>query len=315
MEFHFKLHLLLFLLLFSSCVREEILNDIQSDHFQSQLVIHSLISPGDSIFVSVGKSLPLGSTLISSKVANATVTLYNEEGNSIELSLIKDGYYTSVYGVSQKNFSIQLGSTYSLSVNHPDLPDVEANCTVPTLATSLDDVQYLGKSKIPDDDELWYDILISWYDSSPYLHRTYTIAKYQEKHFEGKNLLEEGIYYINHDPFHGIKKTDSLFTYDNHLPSQGYYYPNSSGSPIVNLNERIPTYTTYELTIYLITPDEHMARYQASQDIFAQNEDALSSDSFIDLYRGIIPEYSNVKNGLGVFGAYLRSEPVYLTLE
>ena len=301
--------------LLSACVREEVLDDIQSDYFEQQLVIHSLISPDDSILVNVGRSGPLGDSLQATKVTNASVTITDEQGQVVQLPLVQEGYYTTVYGISQQDFAIQAGATYTLSVTYPELPTVEASCTVPEAATPLEAVKYVGKSRIPDDGRFTYDVQVNWYDSGPYLHRVYFSGDYTTINPEDGSILEQETYHYRQDPFHGIEKVDSLFTYYDTFFSSDFIYPDTLPDGTTPYLEQIEAPTTYQLATYLITPDEHMARYQASQEIFAQNESELSSSSFIGLYRGIIPEYSNVQGGLGVFGAYLRSEPVYLTLE
>ncbi len=299
----------------SACAREEVLDDIQSEYFQPQLVIHSLIGPGDSILVNVGRSGPLGDSLQATKVTNASVTITDEQGQIVQLPLVQEGYYTTVYGISQQDFSIQVGATYTLSVAHPELPAAEASCTVPETATPLKAVKYVGKSRVPDDGRFTYDVQVSWYDSGPYLHRVYFSGEYATTNPEDGRILEQGTYQYRQDPFHGIEQVDSIFTYYDSFFSSKRFYTDTLPNGTILSSEQIEAPTTYQLATYLVTPDEHMARYQASQEIFAQNESELNSDSFIGLYRGIIPEYSNVRGGLGVFGAYLRSEPVYLILE
>ena len=300
----------------NGCVREEVLDDIQSDYFQPQLVVHALLSPGDSILVNVGQSVPLGDSVQTSKITDATVLLSNEQGDTVHLPLVQSDFHKTIYGVSQHELPIRPGATYVLRVIQPQLSEVKAQCTLPTVATPLDRVEYMGKESIPDDDRQMHNVRVSWYDSGPFLHRVYFVDNYQGVNPENNEVIEEGEYYYGHDPFHGIVQTGYFFTYDYNFASNGVFYPDLYVSGDTEYTgEPVDVSLVHHLTTYLITPDEHMARYQASQDIFARNRDALGSESFIELYRGIIPEYTNVEGGLGVFGAYLRSEPVYLTLE
>ncbi len=291
------------------------LDDIQSDYFEPQLVIHSLITPEDSVLVNVGRSGPLGDSLQTSKVTDASVTISNGRGRTAQLPLLRENFYTTVYGISQQDFSIRAGATYTLSVTHPELPTAEASCTVPGTATPLEAVRYVGKSRVPDDGRFTYDVQVSWYDSGPYLHRVYFSGDYATTNPKDGSILEQGEYQNRQDPFHGIEQIDSLFTYYDSFFSGEIIYTDTLPNGTIVSSEQIEAPTTYQLATYLVTPDEHMARYQASQEIFAQNESELNSDSFIGLYRSVIPEYTNVRGGLGVFGAYLRSDPVYLTLE
>ena len=295
-------------------VREEVLDEIQSERFRPQLVVHSLISPGDSIFVNVGRSIPLGDTVETSEVTDAVVTLSDEQGNTVEIPLVQTDYHTAVYGLSQEKFSIQAGHTYTLSARHPKLADIRAECTVPEKATSLISVEYVGNSNVSNESR--YNVQVSWHDTNEYLHRVYFISEYQSVSVEDRTTLEKGISYYGHDPSHGIIQTGDFFIYNHDFVLNGVFYPDLyvSGDTVFT-GEPIEVLLIHHLTTYLITPDKHMARYQESQEIFAHNRDALGSDSFIELYRGVIPEYSNIQGGLGVFGAYLRSEPVYLTLK
>ena len=305
------------LVIITSCVREEVLDNIKSDYFQPQLVIHSLLFPGDSVFVSVGQAVPLKDSVQATKVTEATVILSNDHGDNIQLPLIQNNFYTTVYGISQQNFPIQAGHTYTLSVTHPTLPKVEATCTVPMVATPLTKVAHIGNSLVPGENNYQYNVQASWYDRGEYLHRIYFTGQYEVTNSQNDTLIDKRSIYRSHNPIHGIEQVDSLFTYQDVFFQGGSYVPLIYGSDSTyrNSNEIISTKITYHLITYLITPDEHMARYQAALDFYSQNRDALNSDSFIEFYRGIIPEYSNVRGGLGVFGAYLRSEPVNITLE
>ena len=311
----YRMLFLLALFVLLACAREEVLDDIQSDYFEPQLVIHSLITPGDSVLINVGRSGPLGDSLQATRVTDALVTITDGQGRAVRLPLVREDFYTTVYGISEQDFSIQAGTTYTLSVTHSELPAVEASCTVPETATPLQAVRYIGKSRFPDDGRFTYDVQVTWYDSGPYLHRVYFSGDYTTTNPEDGRILEQGVYRYRQDPFHGIEQADSLFTYYDSFFSSKRFYTDTLPNGTILSSEPIEAPTTYQLATYLVTPDEHMARYQASQEIFAQNESELNSGSFIGLYRGIIPEYSNVRGGLGVFGAYLRSEPVYLTLE
>lgn len=298
----------------TGCVREEVLDDIESKYFKEQLVIQSIISPGDSVFVYVGKTIPLGDSIEEAKVFDASITLSDGEEHSVSLPLLNSN--TPVYGISQKNFPIEAGKTYILAVKHADLPAISASCTVPSVATSIDTLEYLGTTTTEEND-VPYLVRAKWKNTDqPYLERIYALDHYQKYLSEDNSFLEEGTYYTNPDAFHGIQSVDSYYIYNEQFSKSTFYIDTFIEGGIVKYaGPSMEAYMVHEVEYYLITPDENLAQYQSSFDFFRQNRSALEDDSFIDLYRGVIPEYSNVKNGLGVFGAYLRSEPVHIYLQ
>lgn len=304
-------------ILFISCAREKVLDDIESQYGRPRLVVHALLSPGDSVLVNLGQTLSLGDTALAGKVVDASVVLRNERGEAVELSLLRTTPQAGVYAVGQNIFPIQANTIYQLTVTHPNFPDVTASCKIPAVATPIREFTYTGKSLIPDDSNEQYDVVLRWQNSNDLLHRVYFVGSYQQTATGSNSVLDEGITYQGLDPFHGILQTGDWYSYQTSFFATGVFYPDldTLADGTILAGRIVSTEITYQLDAYLVTPDIHMARYQESQEIFAQNRDALNSSSFIELYRGVIPEYTNIEGGLGVFGAYLRSEPKSLRLE
>lgn len=311
-----KFFLYLILLMLVGCVREEVLDELNREYFRPQLVIHGLITPGDSIFITVGRAVSLGDTIQSSKVTDAVVTIANETDKSVQIPLVKETYNAAIYGLSQRLFPIKEGEMYTLSVSHANLNSIRATCSVPPDATPINEVKRLGITKAPDDNSRRYSVLVQWHDTSEHLRRVYFVDDYQMVNPENNRVLSQGTNYTESYTFHHTEEVEDLFSYEHDFLLDGTFYTHidTVGDTVFYGSETIAVDIHHRIKTYLITPDQHMALYQQSWEIFAGNREALGSDSFIELYRGIIPEYTNIEGGLGVFGAYLRSEPVYLNL-
>ncbi len=297
-----------------ACTRKEVLDDIDSQYFKDQLVIHSIISPGDSIFVYVGKTIPLGDSIIeNAKVFDAQVTISDASGKAIELPLLKPD--TPVYGISQDDFAIRAGETYTLSVSQTDYLVASASCTVPDKATPITEVQNAGTIFV-EEGQTDYLVRVLWEDTDrPYVETIYAIDHYAYFNSETDSFLEEGTQYRSVGVFSDIQRVGQQYMHEDQ-----FFKALGSNMCVSNVpsscKRDIPEVTIiHDVNYYLITADENLAQYQFSFDFFRRNERILDSDSFLGLYRGIMPEYSNVENGLGVFGAYLRSEPYYIRLE
>jgi hypothetical protein len=72
-------------------------------------------------------------------VAKSTVTLSN---GTQTVKLIPDSFLTGVFKISAKNFKVESGKTYYLSVNTFDGKKAEANCTIPSSVVDTTSISY-----------------------------------------------------------------------------------------------------------------------------------------------------------------------------
>jgi hypothetical protein len=130
---------LIFLLIgLSGCEKELDASFVSSE---KQLVIQGYICPQDTLIqIAVGLNKVLGETVgnIYRPITDAKVIL-SEGSKSVKLSLLKTLRTDSLnnwsrYGVSAKEFSIESGKTYNISVSYNNMPNAQAKCTIPSNA-------------------------------------------------------------------------------------------------------------------------------------------------------------------------------------
>ena len=299
-----RIFLLFLLLSLCACVREEIVDDLEGTFYKEKLVIQSILSPGDSIFVYVGKTLPYTQEVTPEAgfVFDAKVTLQNSQGTTITLPLLNPDI--PVYAIAQPDFPILPGETYHLSVLTPHNA-AKATCTVPAKATEWESVNYKGTEENEGDTYAIVQGIWKQKHPSTYLERVVV------------NLLSENVGEIGNSDStgqHDLTKKGELFSGNYNLDTDynniGHLYTVEESFFKKGGENTISYWEIKEVTFYLITPDQHLSGYTDAFDKFYYIEENLQGNELFSLYRGIIPEYTNIEGGWGVFGAYLVSQPI-----
>lgn len=248
---------------------------------QSKIVVNCILTPSDSVFASVHKLLRVYDTSVNypnynDGINNATVILENTTTKEkITLFyLSKNG----LYGNSQTRLKITSGNTYTLTVSAPKFQTVISTCKVPEKAAIFDGFKY---------SEPYNDGLIGnrrriegrWQDVSA-----------TDSYYYGINLVSQ------------IKNGNQISSYsltsfsDNITKTSKTYFYQSD----ITDNEFPKIYT-------LLTAEENLYKYYVSAEKIKGIASSGSRD-FFGAFQGIIPEYSNIKNGHGVFGAFLGTK-------
>ncbi|MFP4096462.1 MAG: hypothetical protein ACLFUB_18415, partial [Cyclobacteriaceae bacterium] len=55
----------------------------------------------------------------------------------------------------------------------------------------------------------------------------------------------------------------------------------------------------------IVTLNQDLADYYQAYEVNHANKESLDFGLFLRLFKGVLPEYTNINGGLGVFGAYL----------
>jgi hypothetical protein len=302
-----------FLLLFSvSCIREDIINE-NLPEFQQKMVVNCLLTPGDSIYAYITKSNPITGGVIKLEdyyVLNASVLIKDSLGNHIELK--KTSTTKPVYSASQATFMIKAGQNYLLEAKADGLPSVSAKTTVPDKKLtwsqinsydilipdeymSTEGVEVNGNWTIPNGFTNGYLIYIRqtneilmneiWADH---------ISEQQESSSTIKTIGDKGVYINQYEKikYDGIYVTCSFPSNKCTVDSVG------------KVNFKLK-----KIEICLITTDTHLASYNEALEIYS--DIWFSKGSFLSQYKGIIPEYTNIEGGLGVFGSYLSDNSTF----
>ncbi|PRD54064.1 DUF4249 family protein [Sphingobacterium gobiense] len=262
------LTLLLGLLVSFSCVRQEII-DIDGEHISPKLVVLAYLTPGDSIRIFVNKSIPFGNPVdpVHTDVLNATVILRNDAGAKQQLDLSIPSI--PIYTCSQEDFPVIQGQTYHLTVSAPDMTTVTARTTVPERAAT------------------WKSATISQTNDGG-------------NQFSGSwdALLDEQDIDYGVFVYRSAEPQDLLFGNESIIPKSGGY----------TVERVVYTGTGSSLEAVLVTRTKMLGNFSKMAELTREMEMYYSDARFYEIisgFKGVIPQFSNIENGLGVFGSYL----------
>lgn len=310
---------------------ETILDEIPSSKLprpEVQLVIASFISPQDlQINVKVTESTPLfsdfkssnagfyvidGDTVIndgSNVVGNAVVTIESSSKKSVKLNFDKED---QIYTVSTSNFQIQAGETYTLKVSSEGR-NATATCTVP-LNRGLISKYTIDSTKQVDFgvERKGYKIKMNWNDLKNETN-TYRVRAYAEfEYLEPKQVSGDKVVYqlvVSKTPafWNGQFSDDAAYINDTNLDGkalqspQGLLLPNLFNRRIELNGIRYEAKITEKkpmIVMELLTIENNYKQYHLS---IIKHENA-EDNPFAEPYS----VFSNVKGGLGCFGASNR---------
>jgi len=284
MKFHLKIRpLYLFFLfgffVFNSCIREEIIDDETiSALYKEKLVVYCLLTPGDSIYAYIASTAPFSQIADKPEdyyVFDALVELSDDINNSIPLVLKSDSF--PLYAASQENFNITQSAQYHLHVTTPGGLSVRASTTTPHTFAKLNQEnvsQYTLYDEVFGYNQI-VEVLLYWETVSEYSY--------------GYHLYSGSSNSINY----GIAILENYYSAGNmNFCQYGYNMFFRDSNRICD-------------TLYLATTDENLANFIKVHEIFEQIKNVLDGGSFLNLFRGVIPETSNIEEGVGIFGSYL----------
>jgi len=303
------------LLLLVSCYRESVL-DIDGAYSKEKLVIYSLLSPQtDSIFVSLTKTSSDFKQYFDtlSTLPEGTVII---RGDGQEVALTKISSIPTLYGCAQNDFQIKSGFEYNLFVQIEGFDDVTAKTRVPEKCI------WINASKP----------VCSIFENN-YGLRSY-VYTFKSEFTTSVNPLENNRSLVNYQGYEYVLEpsSDTLdgyrgfhFIVKDTLKLNGHFYGDRVYSTIdvdkkivemklfedyvYNENKGNNYYTPIgilynKLTFYLFTYDanhsESMNTLRLANKLIPSNDiDDFTSSS------AIIPSYSNIDGGYGVFGSYV----------
>ena len=276
------------MLFFNSCYRETVL-DIESLNKQPKLVLHGVLTPGDSIKVVLTRTFSVKETIRvdDGVIENANVSIVDvKTGKTAQLKVV--GSKKMVYGQSQDSIQILPGHTYKIEANAKGYDGITAETTIPDERTCWSE-KYITNSNINygNTEREYYKFVGEW-----------------------KSLTGDD-YYI-------VSENSKYNRYDGKTDINSYHYINYQKSGEKYKIEIEPFTLSSSIfqesnTVLLMTTDENLYQYKKNYDIMdarADEDDYTSFDSFIDGFRGILPEHSNVNGGIGVLGSYLKDTAV-----
>lgn len=263
------------------CANEQVIEDITFPTAQTQVAVYCFLTPADSIFASVKtlQTIDRQTKDSTASVLNARITLENRRTS--QQVILRYLGHDGLYGCSQKELAVLAGDPYRLSVSPTSQSTTQAECTVPAQSAAIQTVAY-GE---PYDDGLTKRrrITFFWHDVSPTPTR-YNYALIYQFAFQQpqSNSVTSGTNFIINE---GITQSDSSV----------YYSGTIIDSPLSQ-------------SYHLLTMDSNLFRFFTMADKMKNIVRRDGSNDFFGAYQGIIPEFTNIENGYGVFGAYLITQ-------
>ncbi len=264
----FRIFILIICISFGSCDR--LVTNIDPPKAEKELVLFAFISPeASAITAELSYSSPVFGTNNLGEIdfiSNAIVIISNNEGNSdtLKYDSTKKSYE------SQTAYKIEPGKTYKIRASY-DGKIAEGITTVPIQAVAIDTIDVLkfigpeGESKIK--------IKTNWDDPGKdnYYYRSY-IEHVSDTRSGEKYAYEVCSEFISNSGKEG-KKLNSI--------CESYYYDDNGSN-------------TRSMYVYLLTTDIHYYEYNRRR-VNYYGDDPFSEP---------VPQYMNVKGGLGVVSSY-----------
>ncbi len=270
--------ILLSSLLLLSCSKQLKIEGFVFPATESKMILNGILTPSDSIFVSLHKLRTVGDKTINDKndgIGNAMVTLENT--TTKERIVLKYLSKNGLYGQSQQIFKITPNQSYQILASAPTFKTVSASCKVPQSAAVFGKFAY--SEPYNDGFFLRRRVEGQWLDVSQ-----------SDSLYYGVNTSSQ----IGRTPAEITSFSTTLFSEDITKAGKMYFYNTTATD-----NEFLVNYT-------LLTTEKNLYRYY----VMAEKIDKIAksgSGDFFGAFQGIIPEFTNVENGYGVFGAYLST--------
>jgi Domain of unknown function (DUF4249) len=278
-KMRFTICFLLMTLFFTGCSRTSVVEGIIFPVPNGTLSVFCFLTPSDSIHAAVKEIRSLSNTYKEIGIENAEITI--EDLNTKEIIRLKHLSNGGYFGNSQTTFKVKPNHTYLLTVNSPNNLTLKSSCTVPSQGAVIENFTF-GDS----------------FDDGLIAKRRRIEARWQDVSTETQKLnylISSGGKFK--DPFTGkiVEVQPSLKSFKNISQSGTSLFYNSDTT-----DDTFPKY------YYLHTLEYNLYQFEK----MAQQMDEISkksTSSFLGAYQGIIPEFTNIQNGYGIFGAYLTT--------
>ena len=261
----------LFFILLSACANFEIV-DAPWNNTQVP-VIYSVISPNKPVQVYLNKTYSQNSPAIKNPYPEAQVYMCGPDNNWIKLTrLLPD---TCIFEDSKKQLIVEKGKTYLLKVVLSDRI-VQAQTTVVSAPALIIDASCV----LTGDSNIRYMFYSQRYD-------TLLVNNLSIKYSLPANKDCEYLFSANSEQIYGTR-----------FPNEGRFQGIDFGTP------KDSTSVTLELTTF----DPNLKKYLDAEYInsisnsYSYNSPILA---LIQSYGGVLPQFSNIVNGVGLFSCYV----------
>ncbi len=271
LTFRYLIITIFFLSILSSCYREFNINPPACTNCVRPVVL-CFISPNNPIRAYASVTAPFtGAHSNNDNNFEGSLFLSDSTGNSVELTRSEENQRSFSY--RGNNFEIKSGMLYTLKV-------ITINGIISTAHT-----------RVPKTSDTLVSITIIGISEDEYGENQYFTKLKWEKNTNFYNII-------------GFKETFSSSDFESKM------YFDFNVNPIVsnnNMSEIIfSQFWRYKTHVTLFTINNNFYEYLQSYLLYQNfNSIGFVEGGFLDVFKGILPEYSNFNNSLGVFGAYV----------
>ncbi|MFO8234347.1 MAG: DUF4249 family protein [Bacteroidales bacterium] len=303
---NFSISLCLIFLLLQSCIREDEVEFLSLQQ-ESKLVVYGILNPSlDSIKVMVTRTYPVdvdpGISPDDIYVDAEVFIIDTDSKDTAELQQLKAN--SSIYGIKQSEFDVLPDREYTLKVLAEDFETAVAKTSIPEEFIAWTECELI-ESMVDDLDSYTegYKIIGTWPKSDIENDQIVTFHL-KESRYNGNGDIETRSYTKGY--YLDFRETDHSFIFES--PPFHIYKPDEF------LPEDSYRWYAEEINAVLTTADIHLYDYISYFMLIEDINNVMDGGSFLDLFRGIMPEFSNVEGGLGVFGSCMTDTAVVYRL-
>jgi len=284
----------------TSCEKEF---DMKIQDSESKIVINSIFNTTEPICAEIVKSSPAMGVIEINELKNATVSLY--ENDVFIENLVYQKTSSDFIGKFISTTTSVEGKKYTIKVNDPDLKEAEAKSYSPAKivigSESVNHIQWGEDNKtsirfyfsfvLKDIDGL-DNYFMTMYLPVLYVNSTTkdtSFYAYQYAEILTGNLIESQLYIKN-----GLLFTDAIFNNTNYEISGT---ATTYNHPFGDFDR------TDEENLILDTTHLYISMHHLSPELYNFHSSyATKLDNENDIYSEPTPVFSNIENGLGIFG-------------
>ncbi len=280
-----KVYILLYfvIILLNGCIREQIEDITMLNTDETEPVVFcKLDNFSDSIYAWVGYTIPISDKPFDSLVnnsyeMNAKIIITNSQKDTLFLNRISDEY--PIYGCAKGNFKVQANENYYLYTYLSNGTILKSCCSINQTKDSITSI-----------DE--HKTIIDSVNQQKYLPLTITIAHPDKSNLCLLRLTKDD---IGSGEIQGEEVLDffdeTIYNEDKIIIKDNFNFNFYDAQSEFNYEGQYIKYQLYSFT------DEWKIYFQA-----LSLQENLGYDFFsIDNYSGIIPDFSNIQNGKGLF--------------